>query len=354
MLMHQRGSDASPATDFFVSRFSQNLGQQNRIGALVTAKNNSDGHNIVSAVDGFFRLSESHQLNMMISHSANNSGTQGLAGSAQYFFISNQFKIWWTQSFVSKNYNPEAGFVSRSDVIATTPGIFYYYRGKKLPLPKLVRAFEPGIWFEMYHQASDGTLLERTASANPIWFNFQHGGYLGYIINQSFQRLTDVFSPLGVDIAAGDYSYINHQVYYSTDLSRKLSGGFDYTFGQYFNGRLTTGNYRLQISPTPHFSLTAQYNRNKFRDVGIAAAEKKVELVTLTGRMALNPRVQLTGFYQYNTDNNAGNYNVRFSWEYQPLSYIYLVFNHRGFDNTLLKRQTEDHSIFKISYLKQL
>lgn len=354
MLMQQDGNAANPATTFFIGRYSQNLGQQNRIGALLTAKNNSLGHNIVSTMDGFFRLSESHQLNMMLSHSTSGDGKQGLAGFAQYFFVSNQFKIWWTQSFVSKNYNPEAGFVSRSDVIATTPGIFWYYRGKQLPFPKLVRAFEPGAWLEMYHQASDGTLLERTASANPVWFNFQNGGYFGYIINHSFQRLTDVFSPLGVDIAAGSYNYINHQIYYSTDLSRKISGGLDYSFGQYFNGRLLTGNYRFQLAPSPHLSLILQYNRNSFRDVGINSARQKVDLFSLTGRIALNPRLQLTGFYQHNTDNNTGNYNIRFSWEYQPLSYVYLVFNHRGFDNTQLKRQTEDHSILKLSYLKQL
>jgi hypothetical protein len=43
---------------------------------------------------------------------------------AQYFFVNNQFKIWWTQSIVTKDYDPELGFVSRNDVVATTPGFF--------------------------------------------------------------------------------------------------------------------------------------------------------------------------------------------------------------------------------------
>ena len=42
---------------------------------------------------------------------------QGLSAYAQYFFVNNQFKIWWTQSIVSKNYDPQLGFVSRNDVI---------------------------------------------------------------------------------------------------------------------------------------------------------------------------------------------------------------------------------------------
>ena len=355
MLMHQQGSSIMPATDFFVGRFSHNLGRLNRIGGLVTARNNSQGNNIVSTLDGFFRLSESHQLNMMFSHSSTSAtGKQGLSGSAQYYYVNNQWKIWWTQSFVSKNFNPEMGFVSRNDVIATTPGVFWYYRGKNLPFPKLIRAFEPGAWFEMYHQASTGQLTERTISFNPVWFNFQQGGFIGYIVNHSFQRLTETFSPVGIDILAGDYTYFNHQIYYSTDPSRKISGGLDLTFGDYFNGKLTTTNTRLQLSPSPHFSLLAQYNRLHFDEVGTPSVSKKTDLYTLSGRFALNPRMQLIGFYQLNSENNLGNYNLRFSWEYQPLSYIYVVFNHRGFDNVLAKRQTEDHSIIKLSYLKQL
>jgi hypothetical protein len=79
-----------------------------------------------------------------------------------------------------------------------------------------------------------------------------------------------------------------------------------------------------------------------------------VDLYSIEGRFALNPRVQLIGFYQKNSENRSQNYNLRLSWEYQPLSYIYMVLNHRGFDNLQLKQtQTEDHVIAKLSYLKQ-
>jgi hypothetical protein len=355
IVMRQRASDNIPGTNFFVGRYSQNLGKLNRIGALVTVKDNKDGSNVVSAVDGFFRLGESHQLNTMLIHSAtSNTGKPGFSGFAQYYYTSNQWKFWWTQSFVTKDFNPELGFVSRNDVIATTPGVFWYYRGKALPFPKLIRASEPGAWVEMYHQASTGKLIERQIGLNPVWFNFQKGGFVGYIIYHNFQRLTETFSPLGIDILPGGYSYLNHQVYYNTDQSRIISTGFDYLWGNYFNGKLSSGNFRLQIAPVPHFSITAQYNRNHFKNVGNPATSKTVSLYSISGRLALNPRLQLIGFYQKNSENNQGNYNIRFSWEYEPLSYFYVVFNHRGFDGIMQKRQTEDHSIIKISYLKQL
>ena len=353
MMMRQRGSSTTPGTNFFVGRFSENFGKQNRIGGLMTIKNNSDGTNVVSAIDGFFRMGESHSLNTMLIHS-NTGSKNGFAGYGQYYYINNQWKIWWTQSVVTKDFNPELGFVSRNDVIGTTPGIFWYYRGKHLPFKKWIRAFEPGIFPEFYHQASTGKLTERQLTMNPIWFNFQSGGYFGYIITPTYQLLTEPFAPLGINIPEGKYNYLRHLFYFSSDQSRIVSANFNFETGSYFNGNLFGGTFVVNIAPIPNFFLQAQFNRNHFKKVGDPETNRTVDLYSLSGRLALNPRLQLIGFYQKNSENNSSNYNIRLSWEYQPLSYIYLVFNRRGFDNLQMKRQTEDHAIIKISYLRQL
>ena len=355
LAIRQRGYNGSDPTNFFVGRFSENFGEQNRIGGLVTIKNQSGETNMVSAIDGFFRLGPKHSLNTMVLHSTTTqTGKQGMAGYAQYYFTTNQWKLWWTQSVVTKNFNPEMGFISRSDVIGTTPGIFWYYRGKLLPFKKAIRAFEPGIMTEFYHQASTGILLERQININPIWFNFQNGGFFGYLVNPTYQRLTESFQPLGINIDTGIYRYTRHQFYVSSDPSRHLSVSGQYEGGAYFNGKLGIISASLLYAPIPNVSMRASFTRNQFKKVGTPETDKKADLYSLEGRFALNPRVQLIGFYQRNSVSAADNVNVRLSWEYQPLSYIYFVYNHRGFDNTQLKRQSDDHVIAKISYLKQL
>ncbi len=54
--------------------------------------------------------------------------------------------------------------------------------------------------------------------------------------------------------------------------------------------------------------------------------------------------------------NNSNSYNVWLAWEFSPLSYLYLIYN-RGVNTQLtttpLIAQTEDHLIFKASYLQQ-
>ena len=355
LLMRQRENDITPGTNFFVGRYSENLGRQSRVGGLVTIKNNSLGTNVVGAVDGFFRLGESQSLNAMAIHSSNNKGgKEGFAGYAQYYFTNNQWKFWWTQTVVTKNFDPALGFVSRSDVIGTTPGVFWYYRGKKLPFPKWIRAFEPGFMPEFYHQASTGKLIESVVSINPIWFNFQNGGFFGYLVNPTFQQLTEPFAPLGIVIGEGKYHYVRHQFYYSSDPSTVIGLSGNTEFGSYFNGRLNASSATLRFSPSPHFSLSASINRNRFIKVGDNLETATADLWSISSRLALNPRLQLIGFYQKNSLNNQDNYNIRLSWEYQPLSYIYFVYNRRGFDLTSQLRQTEDHVIFKLSYLRQL
>ena len=79
---------------------------------------------------------------------------------------------------------------------------------------------------------------------------------------------------------------------------------------------------------------------------------KNVDLYSIERRFALNPRLQLIGFYQKNTENKSDNYNIRLAWEYSPLSYVYLVLNKRGFDDFDQIRRNEDHAVLKISYLK--
>lgn len=353
--MRQREANGSPATNFFLGRYSKNFGNQNRIGGMMTVKNRPDRTNVVSTIDGFFRLSETQSINTFVMHSTDGkAGKPGFAGIAQYYNSTNNYKIWLTQSVVTKDFNPEMGFVARKDIVGTTPGINWYYRGKLLPFRKAIRAFEPGFLPEFYWQASTGKLIERQIWVFPFWLNFQNGGYIGYSLNPIYQNLTEAFEPLGVRFAAGQYNYFQQQVWFSTDPSKVLYLFGQVDWGTYFNGRLSIADINLKFAPSPHFSFLGRVNRNLFRNAGEDRVDKSVDLYSIEGRIALNPRLQLIGFYQQNSENDRKNYNIRLAWEYRPLSFLYIVFNKNGFRNELNVKQVEDHAILKLNYLRQL
>ena len=143
---------------------------------------------------------------------------------------------------------------------------------------------------------------------------------------------------------------------FTSDPSKMISIAGDYKWGEYYNGRIRSADWKLLFAPIPHISLLTEFNRNHFINVGEPKTNSIVDLYILQGRFALNPRIQLIGFYQKNSFDHSDSYNLRFAWEYEPLSYIYLIYNHGSFTdpNRLDKlKQSEDHAIFKISYLKQ-
>ena len=150
--------------------------------------------------------------------------------------------------------------------------------------------------------------------------------------------MTEPFAPLGINIPEGEYNYLRHLFYFSSDQSRVISTNINFEAGSYYNGNLTAGTVTLNFAPIPNLFIQGQINRNRFKEVGDPATDKTVDLYSISGRLALNPRLQLIGFYQKNSENNLSNYNIRLSWEYQPLSYVYLVFNRRGFDNAQQKK----------------
>ncbi|WP_338873482.1 DUF5916 domain-containing protein [Spirosoma sp. SC4-14] len=359
MYIRQRGIDGSPATDFAVGRYVENVGKQNRIGGLITFKNVHDndslhGHqNSTFAFDGFFRLGQSLSYSAMLMGSITSTqANQGTAGYSQFTYRSNQLVGWLTQSFVTKNFNPEMGFVSRSDVISTTPG--FYLVNRSSWLPKWVRNFEPGFFVELYHKLSTGYLQEAQYNMNPIWLTFQNGGNIGLFVNPTFQRLDNGdYRPLSLSIESGKYRYTRYSIMFSSDPSKKISYQFMGETGRYYDGQLNYGRASLLVAPIPHAAFTMSAEVNEFNQVG--GYTGTIKLYSVESRLAMNPRLQLISFYQRNTYTDKNVWNIRLAWEFQPLSFLYIVYNNGAYAGSIRSadRQQEQHIIGKLSYLKQ-
>lgn len=115
---------------------------------------------------------------------------------------------------------------------------------------------------------------------------------------------------------------------------------------------MTSTELKLTVAPIPQINLLLQFNRNRFSDIGSENISPEINLYTLKARFALNPRLQLGGLYQRNTLHNTDAFNVRLVWEYNPLSYIYLVFNSREFMRNGWV-QGESSAIIKLTYFSQ-
>jgi hypothetical protein len=371
MYVRQREVSSDFSTNFLVGRYSQNVGKQNRIGLIGTWKNDKFRDNFTGSADGFFRIDESTSVNAMAMISEGTGKKMGYSGYYQMSHQGIKWTYWLSQNVVSQAFNPEMGFVSRPNVIENSVGAYWLCRDKWLP--KSIRSFEPGGFYLNYYSATTGKLIEERWNTNPVWFSFQNGGAFGIFTDTYYQLLdysdgSEKLSFFNVGIPEGKYNYNRFGIYLGSDESKKFSFRVIGETGNYYNGQLTTISTNARFAPLPHISIEGRIANNNYQNLGLKSESGNNQLYTISGRFALNPRVQLIGFYQQSSISNLDVWNVRFSWEYRPLSFIYLVFNQRGYDDFRTKlsndgltrfrtnelaRQTEQQTIAKISYLKQ-
>lgn len=360
LYMHQAETGSSPAASFAVARYLRNYGKENNIGGMLTHRFDQasselgvgQSHNTTLTLDGLIRPRNELTIDYMLSTSRDNSNdTVGTAGRVFAGYSTNKFYAGWLTNFVSEQYRPDMGFVFQRNVIWHNPGGYYIWRPKNIPW---IRRFDPGAFFSYYHDASNPRNFQQ---ANiyifPIYLIFTNGSFLQYAIFPTWQNINFSFSPLGIPIEQGNYYYVRQLINFNTDRSKKLSGFGSADWGRFYDGRRTTFTAGLRYAPSRHAAITMDYEFNNLTNLGLNKEQLSTHLTSIGVRFALNPRLQLSAFYQYNTFDEQGRWNVRASWEYQPLSFLYIVFNNTQFDELEVAVQ-EQQLISKITFVKQL
>ncbi len=355
LYVHQRKTENTQAANMSVLRFLKNYGTQNNIGVLITNKIDvandtlKNNFNTSATITGFNRINDklNFKYNVSGTKTTGNFKDDGAAAFTSLNYESNNFNLLWNAGYISKNYNPQMGFVSRNNFVKNYVDVYFTKRKQKW-FPKFIRSWEPGVGVDVYQNPNDLKLQEAYIGAYPIFFTFNNGSKFIIKYEMSWQNLPFAFRPLGIAIAAGKYQFNNILVNYDSDQSSKFSWTTTFTSGGYFNGKIKSAEIGIRYAPSPQLAFNIDYLANDFKNLGIAKENITTQLITPNIRLALNPRLQMNVFYQYNTANERSRWNARFSWEYKPLSYIYLVWNENktaGF--------REDETIGKISYLKQ-
>lgn len=368
LAVRQRPTATTPLSNFLVSKYSQNIGSQNRVGALLTSRYDAAFNggpptlNNTVSLDGFFRPNQNLSINTMLSGSGTTGGTDD-SGFAGYAFIGHQSNagyIGLIESVVSENYNPAAGFVFARNLVTTSPAAFTNYRPAWKP--KAVRQFEVGFESYFYHRYDNLRFEQGVLSMFPVGMIFQSEARLFAVIEPNWQNVlaTDSVRIAGIGIGQGNYQYWRYGLRYNTDPSKKWNLAARLTAGGFYNGYLNNLQTTLRLSPLPNISLSTTYELNDFRRVGTESKSRLTHLLGTDLRLAWNPRLQLIGFYQYNSSIQRSVWNVRLSWEFQPLSFLFVVFNENQFMRTDrinardYRTTVQNQSLIgKISYLKQ-
>ena len=358
MLVHQGASGGAEGTVFGVGRYSLNVGETGRIGGLVATRYDqglspdASASNTAAAVDFFVRPTRTLSMRGMVSQTF----TEGAGGDgrAAHLWIGNSATwgyVGWLQEYIDEDWEPRSGFTFTRDVITTSPAFNLDLRPEWLPSG--VRSIRPGATAYLFHRASSGEFFSGSVRVSPMQLGFQNGGRLWVAAIPEWQRLTLPFRPVpGLEIPEGRYEFTRWEAAYEHDPSANLGGSFVWSVGRYYDGHLTRTTLTTKLAVSSHAVVLASWERSALDQVG--GADRTTHLVGPEVRLAASPRLELSGFWQYNTAVDASSLNLRLAWEFRPLSFLHVVYDDRSaLDGALTPFPTQRRLIVKATWLWQ-
>lgn len=253
----------------------------------------------------------------------------------------------WTLSIqdVGKFYNPEVGFVPRSDFKRINPDLTYLF----YPKSKFINRHGPKIEFEGLWNETLGT-TDRDINLGYI-IRFNSLAELEVTQRNRYVYLFSNFDPTrsgGAPLAAGtDYSYQNVLVEFRSNPRKKLNVGMVGEFGEYFTGSIQriTSQTGLRLGYLANISMNFNYAR-----IRLPQPQRDADLILVGPRIDLTLTKELfwTTFVQYNSQIDNMNINTRIQWRYAPVSDFFLVYTDNYFPGDFLPKQRS--LVFKLNY----
>ena len=322
-----RTSGPNPWANFAVLRVKRSLwGTGSYIGVMgIDKRSGQEGSsfNQTSGVDGRFVLFR----NLVLNGYAAQTRTPGFSGGqtnlgAGATLRSNWLDVEAEHRKIGPNFNPEVGFLERSDCVCDFVDTTIKQRPEVAGIREL--QFEGFLFHAPDRHGAVGTQEWQTT----FRAEFNNGSYTDDDIVDVFaQRLTTPFNIYkNVNIPVGVYNWTRHQLTYGSPQDRRVTLKFFERFGSYYSG--TLNEFRVgatyRASERLYISMNPQWNR--FR-LPIPGGDFSVVFGALETDYAFSRFLSLSTVVQVDTANaQAVSANIRLRWNYRPDSDLYVIY----------------------------
>jgi hypothetical protein len=317
--------------NFAVARIRRDILRKSSIGAMVTRRSqmvSGAGSNDAYGVDGRFAFFENLAFNTYWARTR----TPGLNGDDQSYRVqldynADRYGLQLEHLRVGDNFVPDIGFVRRDDMRR------HYAQARFSPRPRSLRQVRKFSWTGSleYIENGAGVVETREASAE-FQTEFQNSDRLELSYTDGYEFLELPFGiARGVTIPTGGYGLTTARAAWTFGQQRLASGTWFVERGAFYEGHRTAFGYsgaRVKISPQLSIEPGVSVNR-----VRLPFGDFTTRLVSSRTTFTVTPLMFLSGLVQYNSSNSSLGANVRFRWEYQPGSELFVVYN-EGRDTT--------------------
>ena len=324
----------TPSTNYTVMRVKRDILRRSSVGAIFTNRSrltsNLPGDNQVFGIDtslGFYQ-------NVAVGAYYARSQTTNLKGDNESYIAKaswepDRYGAQVEHLKVGKAFNPEVGFLRRSDFTRSFAQLRFSPRPKR---SKIVRKYTSVVSYEYYENgAGDVESRQATGSFN---IEFNNSDTFRVEGNANYDLLLAPFSPSpGRPIPVGGYKYNDMNVRYNMGQQRRFSGNLSAQIGEYYNGTIRSltfsqGRYAIlkQFSVEPRLTLTR---------IDIPSGAFTTKQVGARTDYGFSPRMFASALLQYSSADHTFSSNVRFRWEYRPGSELFVVWTDEHDTNSL-------------------
>ncbi len=221
---------------------------------------------------------------------------------------------------VGGNFNPEVGFVRRTDFALSSATARFSPRMKSGAIRRLVWTGD----LEYISDAHEREMQDRTLTGS---FNieFNSSEELRFSANRRFERLPFNFAIApGVIVPAGPYLYNTVNAEYHLATQRKVSGTFATSHGSFYNGTRTTVSYSGRVGFSAHVAMEPTLS---FNWIDLPYGSFTARLLGTRVVVAPSARMQFSSLTQFNPSAHTLSSSVRMRWDYIPGSELFVVYS---------------------------
>ncbi len=319
-------SAGAVATNFSVVRVKRDILRRSNIGVLATRRTPAASQSAANAVLGadanlaFFR---SLSINGYYAR-AETPGAQGDQSSyrGRLDYAGDRYGLQAEHLLVGDKFNPEIGFLRRSDFRRSTVGARFS------PRPKSSRFIRRLDWEAGYDYITDSrrTRVENRQLSGTFQVDFDNSDQWTLDYTHDFEYLPRSFQIApGVILPVGGYDYDTARVTYELGQQRRVSGRLSVVAGTFYDGHKREANFTSgRVALSARVSVEPGITMNW---IDLPQGTFQNRLLTARGIFTPSPRTLVSSLVQYNASDRTVSSSVRLRWEYIPGSELFAVYS---------------------------
>ena len=230
-------------------------------------------------------------------------------------------QVMWRE--IQENFDPELGFVQRSNVRMLRLGASYNPRPN--PDSGIQQMFHD-VFYTRFTRLDNGLVETEKFYFTLVDWHFMSGDSLHSLfdLNPTYERLFEPFeiSP-GVVLPPGEYRFTPMRIFFTSAQKRRLQGSVGLTFGNFWSGTARTLQTGLRYQVPPRFTISLNSNQTFAQ---LPEGNFVARIFSTQINFAVSPFLSFANLIQF--DNRSGNLGLqsRVRWTLEPGNDLFFIF----------------------------